>query len=81
VTVKFIPFAEWNPDAPEYGEGALKEAKNLLPLYYGYRPLRQKLVATEEADGPPTGSHVHFYQQTLEAQTIRPDADDNNTGA
>lgn len=73
---KFVPFGDWMPDNPEFGEVALKTERNGLPLFGAYRPLRKKSILCRVADGPVTGGLAHYYQQTIAAQFSRPEADD-----
>jgi hypothetical protein len=79
--LKFVAFGDWLPDTPEYGEVALHREVNGLPIFGSFRPLLKKAVKASVADGPVTGAYAHYFQQTIQAQFLRPDSDVSNAGA
>lgn len=72
---KFIPFGDFLPDLPDYGDVALHRDINGLPLFGSYRPLRKKSVISKITDGPVTGAICHYYQNTVSVQYASPSAD------
>jgi len=69
-----IPFSSFVPDGGDYGAD-LGLAENVLPVRRGWRPLQQRGRLATIAAGPVTGAYYHVYEQTVQLQHARPDAD------
>lgn len=55
-----IPFGRFAPGGSVFGTQAT-EAKNVLPLYGGYYPMREQTKDASVADIPITGAFAHVY--------------------
>lgn len=61
---RFIPFGDFNPEAPEIDVPQLEVAENCLPLFGSYRSLRKPQLISEQADvDPATGAHSHLVTE------------------
>ena len=61
---RFIPFADFNPDAPEIDVPQLELAENVVPLFGSYRSLRKATVISTQADNDPcSGAQSHLVTE------------------
>ena len=71
---KFIPFGQFNPDAPEIDNPMLEVANNCLPLFGSYRSLRKKtIISSEDMTNPITGAvNSLLSENDLGIMSLRP---------
>ena len=71
---KFIPFGQFNPDAPEIDNPMLEVANNCLPLFGSYRSLRKKtVISSEDMTDPITGAvNSLLSENDLGIMSLRP---------
>lgn len=73
MALAFIPFKEFAPGGSAMGD-QLADAKNVLPLYKGYFPLRARVTGATVADNPILGAHVHTYPTGMGTGSYQADA-------
>ena len=78
-----IPFGPWRPQFPQFDSPGLAEAKNVLPIFGGYRLLRKHPDVEENSDwGAPDVDSVitHLLSENRDEEGIRPNGDGTNAG-
>lgn len=71
--VAFIPFNAFSPGGSSFGD-QLSDALNVLPLYGGYFPIREKVVGNEVTDSPVTGCFAHTFPSGIGSAAYQGDA-------
>lgn len=73
MALAFIPFKDFAPGGDSMGD-RLADAKNVIPLFGGYHPLRARVNAAVVADHPILGAHVHTFPTGLGTSSYLADA-------